>query len=156
MWEKHLVLCRHRRDFVTKHRMTEESFHKLVDVLSPHLHVDVKTDSYSEEDSGREDKMTGDDDSVKSAKASGSRVPKLRKDSEWDMFEHKFLAYAEDKNFVVTEVTDKKVRKILKQNRKAVLAFSEALGESTAVLHTSRAARHQITPKDSRIRCGNH
>jgi hypothetical protein len=53
-----------------------------------------------EEDNCSEDKMTSDDDSVTSAQGSSSPVPKFKKDSEWDMFEHKFLAYAEDKNFV--------------------------------------------------------
>jgi hypothetical protein len=42
MWQKHLVLCRDRRDFESKYRMTEETFHKLVDVLSPRLDVNVE------------------------------------------------------------------------------------------------------------------
>jgi hypothetical protein len=72
-----------------------------------HANMEFANDEYDgekesdiEEDSYSEDKMTSDYESVKSAKALGSRVPKFRKDSEWGMFEHKFLAYAEDKNFV--------------------------------------------------------
>jgi DDE superfamily endonuclease len=40
MWQKHLQLLRHRGEFVCKYRMTEETFHLLVDILSPHLLVD--------------------------------------------------------------------------------------------------------------------
>jgi hypothetical protein len=40
MWEELLVKCRHKGDFVSTFHMTESSFHKLVDLLAPHLHVD--------------------------------------------------------------------------------------------------------------------
>jgi hypothetical protein len=112
-----------------------------------------------------EDNMTtSDDDSTKSGKGSGSRIPKFRKDGDWDMFEHKFLAYAEDKNFIdvietkhqlmpetfdgdLTVITDKKVRKVLKQNRKAVLAFSEALGDSPSVFTHFKTGKTKEYPK---------
>jgi hypothetical protein len=81
-----------------------------------------------------------------------------------DMLEHKFLAYAEDKNFVdvverrhpllpdpfdgdLTKITANKVRKILKRNRKAVLAFSEALGESTTVFARFKSGKTSDYPK---------
>jgi hypothetical protein len=40
MWGELLVKCRHKGDFVSTFHMTESSFHKLVDLLAPHLHVD--------------------------------------------------------------------------------------------------------------------
>jgi hypothetical protein len=40
MWEELLVKYRHKGDFVSTFHMTESSFHKLVDLLAPHLHVD--------------------------------------------------------------------------------------------------------------------
>jgi hypothetical protein len=40
IWEELLVKCRHKGDFVSTFHMTESSFHKLVDLLAPHLYVD--------------------------------------------------------------------------------------------------------------------
>jgi hypothetical protein len=87
-----------------------------------------------------QDSMSSDDDSVKSHKGSYSKVPSFKEKDDWDMFEHKFMAYADDKGFVdmlaqppdlptsfdgnMNFVTDKKQRKLLKMNRKAVNALS--------------------------------
>jgi hypothetical protein len=40
LWEEHVVMCRYTGEFVAKHHMTESSFNKLVDLLTPQLHVD--------------------------------------------------------------------------------------------------------------------
>jgi hypothetical protein len=99
---------------------------------------DEEDEDVTEDQRYRDSDTMSDDDTVKSDKGSGSRIPKVKKDQDWDMFEHKFLAYAEDKNFIdvieqkhplfpdrcdgdLTSIQDKKVRKILKQNRKAAM-----------------------------------
>jgi hypothetical protein len=107
-----------------------------------------ENDRDSDSDDEKPSTMTaGDEDSVKSDKGSSSRIPKFRKDSDWDMFENKFLAYADDKNFIdviegrhpllpdvfdgnLAVISDKRVRKVLRYNRRAVLALSEALDDS--------------------------
>jgi hypothetical protein len=40
LWEEHLVMSRHTGEFTATYHMTETSFNKLVDLLSPHLQVD--------------------------------------------------------------------------------------------------------------------
>jgi hypothetical protein len=40
LWEEHLVMSRHTGEFTATYHMTESSFNKLVDQLSPHLQVD--------------------------------------------------------------------------------------------------------------------
>jgi hypothetical protein len=113
--------------------------------------------------------MTGsdndkDDDSVKSDKGSSSRIPKFRKDSDWDMFENKFLAYADDKNFIdvierrhpllpdvfdgnLAVISDKRVRKVLRYNRRAVLALSEALDDSAETFAHFKSGKTIEYPK---------
>jgi hypothetical protein len=131
-------------------RVTENVLEEEIIIFENAHRSDEEVSNSNEESQTSEESestMTSDSDSVKSEKGSSSRVPKFRKDADWDMFEHKFLAYAEDKNFIdvierkhpllpdafdgdLTAIADKNVRKVLKQNRKAVLAFSEALGDS--------------------------
>jgi hypothetical protein len=109
--------------------------------------------------------MTGsdnDDDSVKSNK--GSRIPKFRRDSDWDMFEKQFLAYADDKSFIdvigrrqpllpdafdgnLTAISDKRVRKVLRYNRRAVLALSEALDDSAGTFAHFKSGKTIEYPK---------
>jgi hypothetical protein len=40
LWAEHVLMCRHTGEFTDQYHMTEPSFNKLVDFLSPHLHVD--------------------------------------------------------------------------------------------------------------------
>jgi hypothetical protein len=40
LWEEYLVMSRHTGEFTATYHMTESSFNKLVDQLSPHLQVD--------------------------------------------------------------------------------------------------------------------
>jgi hypothetical protein len=48
MWEELLVKCRDKGDFVSTCQMTESSFHKLVDLMASHIHVEeVKSRNYS-------------------------------------------------------------------------------------------------------------
>jgi hypothetical protein len=116
--------------------------------------------------------MTGsdnDDDSVKSNK--GSRIPKFIRDSDWDMFENKFLAYADDKNFIdvierrhpllpdvfdgnLADVSDKRVRKALRYNRRAVLALSEALDDSAETFAHFKNGKTIEYPKGLAYKCG--
>jgi hypothetical protein len=84
------------------------------------------------------------------------------------MFENKFMAYADDKNFIdvierrhpllfdafggdLTAISDKRVRKVLKQNRKAVLVFSEALGDSTTIFCSIQSGKKRSVSQGPRI-----